>query len=196
MFDLEPATRTLSDLVAGVRDDQLSGQTPCSDTTIGDLIDHIDSFALAFAGAAAKSLPPGSQGPSADMARLGTEWRARVPRHLEALALAWREQSAWSGRTAVGGVELPGDVAGLFALNEVIVHGWDLAVASGQRATYEPQLVEAVLALVESTVAGQPEGRQGLFGPAVAVSEGAPSFDRLLGLTGRDPAWNSATCDG
>lgn len=34
---------------------------------------------------------------------------------------------------AAGGVDLPGEVAGLVALDEIVVHGWDLAVVTGQR---------------------------------------------------------------
>ena len=31
-----------------------------------------------------------------------------------------------------GGVDFPGEVAGMVALTEVVVHGWDLARATGQ----------------------------------------------------------------
>ena len=34
-----------------------------------------------------------------------------------------------------------------------------------------------------------PEGRDQIYGPVVEIPADAPVFDRLLGLTGRDPAW-------
>jgi hypothetical protein len=50
------------------------------------------------------------------------------------------------------------------ALNEVIVHGWDIAVSSGQPFACEPHLLEAVYGFVQSTVTQYPDGRPGLFG--------------------------------
>jgi uncharacterized protein (TIGR03086 family) len=190
MIDLEPATRALAQLVAGVRDDQLHAPTPCEDTSLGDLLDHVDGLSLAFTAAATKTeRPGGSQAPSAAASKLGTDWRPRIADRLAALALGWREDDAWTGLTKAGGLDLPGEVAGVVALNEVIVHGWDIAVASGQRYSCEPHLVEAALGFVRSAVEGNPDGTPGLFGPPVPVSESAPLLDRLLGLTGRDPAW-------
>jgi len=65
--------------------------------------------------------------------------------------------------------------------------GWDLAVATGQRL----ELPSGLLAHLHDTMlAGVEQGRQmGMYGPQVAVPADAPTFDRILGLTGRDPAW-------
>jgi uncharacterized protein (TIGR03086 family) len=93
--------------------------------------------------------------------------------------------------TYAGGLELPADMAGVVALDEVVVHGWDLAVASGQSAAFPPDLVEAASVFVEATVAQNPAGSPGLFGPPVGVLENATVFDRFIALTGRDPAWTS-----
>lgn len=47
-----------------------------------------------------------------------------IPERLVAMAEAWRDPKAWEGETAAGGVQLSGEIAGLVALNEVMVHGW------------------------------------------------------------------------
>jgi uncharacterized protein (TIGR03086 family) len=94
--------------------------------------------------------------------------------------------------TQVGGQDLPGEVAGVIALDEVIVHGWDMAVACGQSFACEDRLSEAALGFVKPTVEANPTGPPGLFGPPVTVSSEAPLLDRLLGLTGRDPGWRGA----
>ncbi len=190
MLDLQPATSTLSGLVTGVGDDQLSAPTPCTGMSLGDLLDHVDGLALAFAAAASKTpLEGGSRGASPDGSRLGHDWRTRIPERLAALARAWRREDAWGGMTEAGGIALPGHVAGTIALDEVIVHGWDIAVASGREFACAPHLLEAVYGFVAQAVAEAPEGTPGLFGPPVPVADDAPLLDRLIGLTGRDPAW-------
>lgn len=193
MLDLEPATRALADLVEGVRDDQLEAQTPCTGTSLAAMLDHVNGFAVAFTRAAAKTPPPGgSQGPSADAARLGDDWRERIPVRLAALAAAWRDADAWTGMTQAGGVDLPGEVAGVIALDEVVVHAWDIAAASNQTYRCEPALLDAVHEFVRSSAEQNPNGTPGLFGPPVPVPGDAPLLDRVIGLTGRDPAWRPA----
>lgn len=190
MIDLEPATTRLAGIVEGVRDDQLAEATPCSDTTVGDLLNHVDGLAMAFTAAATKTRLPDGQGrASADSSRLGADWRTRIPSRLAELALVWRDSAAWTGMTRAGGVDVPGEVAGVIALDEVIVHGWDIAVASGQRFGCETELAQAALGFAQQTVAASPQGTPGLFGPPVPVPADAPVLNRLLGLTGRDPAW-------
>ncbi len=197
MHDLTPATTTLAGLVAGVRDDQLRALTPCTDTTLGDLLDHVDGFSLAFTAAATKtSLPAANQRPVPDAARLGDDWRTRLPGRLRGLAEAWRDPSAWEGMTRAGGIDLPGEVAGLIALDEVVVHGWDIAVASGQPYTCDPQLLEPVYEWVRNAVSQSPNGTPGLFEAPVPVEEDAPLLSRLVGLTGRNPSWQPEGVDG
>jgi uncharacterized protein (TIGR03086 family) len=190
--DLEPAARRLADLVGGVPDELLDASTPCPAYTLGDLLDHIGGAALAFTGAAVKDLGDAtSQGPSGDASRLSDDWRTRIPRDLVALADAWRDPAAWTGMTKAGGVELPGEVAGLVALDEIVVHGWDVARATGQAYDCDAASLEAVQAFVSQfSEPGQEEMRAGLFGPVVEVAEDAPLLERVIGLTGRDPAWS------
>jgi uncharacterized protein (TIGR03086 family) len=88
--------------------------------------------------------------------------------------------------TAAGGVELPGEVAGVVALDELVLHGWDLAKALGRPAGYDGPGLDAVLDMVGGFRAA---GVEGLFGPEVSVPADAGLFDRVLGLAGRDPSW-------
>jgi uncharacterized protein (TIGR03086 family) len=190
--DLEPATRRMGDLISGVPDALLDRPTPCPAYTLGDLVDHVGGLTLAFTAAATKAFGDAtSQGPSGDASRLGDDWRTRIPRDLGALAEAWRDPSAWTGMTKAGGVELPGEVAGLVALDELVIHGWDVARASGQAYDCDSPSLEAVHGFVaQFSGPGQEAAREGLFGPVVEVPEDSPLLDRVIGLTGRDPAWS------
>lgn len=192
MLNLTPATEMVTRVVADVGDDHLGDPTPSGGTTVADLLDHLDGLCLAFTAAAAKDLAAGSQAPSADGSRLGPDWRVRISGRLAQLASAWQDETAWEGMTRVGGVDLPAEAAGRVAINEVVVHGWDLAAATGHDYAGETELVQAAYAFAQSAVAQNPDGSEGLFGPPVAVPESAPLLDRLIGLTGRDPAWKPA----
>jgi uncharacterized protein (TIGR03086 family) len=191
LIDLEPATRRMAALISGVPEERLDGPTPCPAYSVGDLVDHVGGLALAFTAAATKaSGAAGSQGPSGDASRLGDDWRARIPLDLTGLAEAWRQPAAWSGMTQAGGVDLPGEIAGLVALDELVLHGWDVAHATGQAYDCEPEILEAVYQFVAPlAVPGQEPQREGLFGPVIEVPESAPLLDRVIGLSGRDPAW-------
>jgi uncharacterized protein (TIGR03086 family) len=191
-LDLAPAARRMAALVGGVSDGQLGGVTPCPAYTLGDLLDHVGGLAIAFTAAARKADPPGgSQGPSGDASRLEEGWRDRVTRDLDALASAWADPSAWTGTAVAGGVEMPAAVAALVALDELVVHGWDVARASGQHYDVDPASLEAVHGFVaQFSGPGQEESRAGLFGPVVPVPEDAPLLDRVLGMAGRDPNWS------
>jgi uncharacterized protein (TIGR03086 family) len=191
-LDLAPAARRMATLVGGVSDGQLGGVTPCPAYTLGDLLDHVGGLAIAFTAAARKAdLPGGSQGPSGDASRLEQGWRDRVTRDLDALASAWADPGAWTGTAVAGGVEMPAAVAALVALDELVVHGWDVARASGQHYDVDPASLEAVHGFVaQFSGPGQEESRAGLFGPVVPVPDDAPLLDRVLGMAGRDPNWS------
>ena len=187
-FDLGPATKEMARLVAGIGDDQLAAPTPCPEYCVADLAEHVGGLTLAFTAAARKTAT-GEQ-PSVDGSQLEPGWRDRVAADLADLAAAWDDASAWEGMTMAGPVEVPGPVAALIALDELVVHAWDLAVATGQ--DYDP--AESDVERCHGFAASfEPpaENDGGLFGPPVAVPDDASPLDRLVGLTGRDPSWSA-----
>jgi len=179
----------MTGLIAGVRDDQLGAPTPCPAYTVGDLAEHIGGLALAFTAAARKEeLPDSAAGPAGDVSRLEPGWRQRIARDLELLADAWRDPAAYDGTATAGGIEMPGPVAATVALNEVVLHGWDLATATGQQLAVRDEDVATCFTFVEPTTLPEHEAmRAGLFGPVVPVPADAPALDRLLGAAGRRP---------
>ncbi|MFC6013704.1 TIGR03086 family metal-binding protein [Nocardia lasii] len=189
-FDLEPAARSLAAIVDGIADDQLTGPTPCAESTVRDLLAHVVGLTEAFRQAATKeaighSAPP----PSGADSPLPDSWRTLIPAQLDALTAAWRVPEAWEGDTEAGGVELPAAIMAMVALDELAIHGWDLAAATGQQLTVDPTTVAILHEFLRDT---DPEGTPGLFGPTVEIPADAAPFDRVLGLTGRDPAWHPA----
>jgi uncharacterized protein (TIGR03086 family) len=181
----------MAGLVVDVPDDLLTARTPCPAYTLGDLIEHIGGFAMAFTAAAAKAGGAmTASAPAGDASRLPGDWRARIPAALITLAEAWRQPVAWTGMTRAGGVDLPGQAAGLFALDELVVHGWDVAAARGVPYAADPPSLAALHGFVATFAdPGQQKARSGLFGPVIEVPAEAPLLDRVIGLTGRDPRW-------
>ena len=188
---LEPATTRLGALVGSVSDDTLDTPTPC-DIPVGALLDHIASLSAAFTAAARKdgsaaSGPP----PPPDVANLAQDWRDSIPHALDELARAWSDDAAWTGSTRIGGLDMPGEAAGVVALDEVVLHGWDLARAIGQPFDLDRETLEALVAfLTHMAEPGMVAAREGLFGPVVSVRDDAPLIDHIVGFAGRDPAWS------
>ena len=82
---------------------------------------------------------------------------------------------------------MPSRAIGGMIVIEMSVHAWDLASATGQTLTLDEDLLAY---LHEEVTASAEMGRQyGVYGPEVAVPASASTLDRILGLTGRDPAW-------
>ncbi|TDD42768.1 TIGR03086 family protein [Nonomuraea terrae] len=191
-IDLESAAREVVRLLDGVTEDRMDDPTPCADTSVAALLDHLMGLSLAFTWAARKTPPPeDAPRPGTESAeRLDPQWRTLLPRRLDELVEAWRDPAAREGMTEVGGVTLPAEQMVVVALDELVLHGWDLARATGQPFTCAPADTAAVLAFTsEAARPEQAAGREGLFGPVVEVPDDAPAFDRALGFAGRDPAW-------
>jgi uncharacterized protein (TIGR03086 family) len=188
MIDMTSACSKTTAVLAGVQDHQLDARTPCEKLALRELVAHVGGLGVAFAAAARKDLgeltdtPPGTGGYPLD-----DDWRAAYPANLAGLADAWRDPTAWEGMTRVGGVDLPGDVCAMVALTEVVVHGWDVARSTGQPYEVDDDVAAAVLAYIASFAGDGPV--EGVFGPAVAISDDAAPIDRAIALSGRDPGW-------
>ena len=199
ILDLAPAAQEVSRLLDRVTDVQLTDPTPCPGTPVAAMLDHFMGLSLAFTWAARKiTAGEGGNGksapPQAKADNLDPSWRTLLPQRLDELAEAWRDPTAWEGMTEAGGVTMPAEMIGTVALDELVLHGWDLARATGQPFACDPASTAAVLAFTSASA--QPEraaSREGLFGPVVEIPAEAPAFERALGFSGRDPAWTPTT---
>ena len=191
--DLGQAAGQLAALIARVKDDELGQPTPCPAYTLGDLIEHVGTLALAFTAAANKDRSSYVEGaPPGDASRLGEDWRARIPRDLGTLAQAWRQPGAWDGTTRIAGMDAPAAMVGLTAADELVVHGWDVARATGQPYACEPEVLDAARSfLVQFASPDAPAGPEVPFGPSRELPGDAPLLDRVVALAGRDPGWSA-----
>ncbi|MBA3417556.1 MAG: TIGR03086 family protein [Geodermatophilaceae bacterium] len=175
-------------VVRGIGADQLGASTPCSDYAVQRLISHLLLWGPSLEGAARKKLvaPPADSDQDVDLT--DGDWRGKLEAQTNNLVTAWSEPDAWEGTTRMGGpMELPAPMIGGMVLGELVVHGWDLARATGQQPTWHDE----VLTLLYQEVAKTAEqGRDmGVYGERVQVPDTASVLDRILGLTGRNPNW-------
>jgi uncharacterized protein (TIGR03086 family) len=189
MIDLTPACQRTANILSTVTDEQLSAPTPCENLRLRDLVAHIGGLARAFTAAARKDFGELTDTPPVEGAPLDDDWRTAYPARLAELAAAWREPVAWDGMTRAGGVDFPAEVGGMVALTEVVIHGWDVAAATGQDYDVDANTAAAVLPHVTAIAAEGPT--EGLFGAAVPVADDAPVLDRIIALSGREPASRS-----
>lgn len=182
-----PAAAPLKEIIHRIKPDQLDAPTPCAEFDVRELVNHLLLWGPSLVGAAHKeSVPPPAE---AEMPADG-EWASALEAQLDRIVAAWREPDAWQGTTYLGGTtELPASMVGGMVVGELVVHGWDLARATGQQPTWPEDLLRYLHAEV-SEVAEQ--GREmGAYGPAVAAPASASTLDQLLAVTGRAPGWTS-----
>ncbi|MFJ3668657.1 TIGR03086 family metal-binding protein [Streptomyces sp. NPDC090106] len=187
-LDLGPQTRIVARLAAAVSDERLADPTPCPEYAVRHLLGHLLHLSVAFRDAARKNLGATTDtAPDSAVPDLGPGWREALPAVLGELAEAWRDPAAWTGTTRAGGVDLPGAVGGAVAADELVIHAWDLARATGQVYEPDPAALRATYDFLRA--AADESGRGGVFGPVLPVPADASLLDRAVALSGRDPGW-------
>ncbi|SFT94253.1 TIGR03086 family protein [Actinopolyspora lacussalsi subsp. righensis] len=181
-FDLADAAAELRRVAANVRGNQLDAPTPCADWTVRDLAAHVCGLTKAFTHTA-RHEPQGE--PRPDGAKLPDDWREQLDRDLGTLVAAWREPSAWQGEAEAGGFTMPSTELATVVLDELVLHGWDLARATGQSFTATDR--DVAICTRFAAAMSTPDSREGLYGPIVDTGTDPAPLDALLGLAGRDP---------
>jgi uncharacterized protein (TIGR03086 family) len=166
--------------------DSLDAPTPCAGWDVRALVNHLLHWGPSLAASARKELLE----PGEEVDRTGGDWRSLLRTQLGATAAAWSEPAAWEGSTRMGGpMELPADLVGGMVLGELVLHGWDLARASGLHPHWDDTLL---LRVYEEVARSADMGRQmGIYAAEVPVPDPAPPLVKVLGLSGRDPEWTA-----
>ena len=166
------ASAWMVSLVAGATD-QLDAPTPCDGWDVRTLLDHMLETQHYWAGAArgADAEPPAPEPPvllGDDPARDFEQARTEVLRAFDDEEV--REKT--------------GPTLGI-AASDTLLHGWDLATATGQDTTMPDGLADAAYETIHGRFTD--DQRKGVFKPEVAVPPSASAQDKLLAYTGRTP---------
>lgn len=183
---LQPVLDDLAVVVATIEPGQLSGPTPNTERDVATLRSHtigwLDAFASGFADPNGKAPLEHSEDFPVDDA--GAQVRAAAKRLDAAIADGAGERPLFIGTSS-----MPGEMSLSMILWEYVVHGWDLARATGQDWSPDTAAVEAALEFAPGMLTPDFQGEGKAFAPPVPVSSAANPLDRLLGLSGRDPSW-------
>jgi uncharacterized protein (TIGR03086 family) len=182
---LESVHATMQPLVAAVGSDQWSAPTPCGDWDVRALLAHVVGgnrvFAAALGGA---PLEEARQALAGDP--LGPDPAGAYAESAAALAAAFQAPGALERPVTIPFGTVPGAVALDLRVVEVLVHGWDLARATGRTVSFPDDVVEQEIAFSREFMQRVPPDREP-FGPSRPVADDAPPLDRLVALLGRDP---------
>ena len=169
---LDQASGWTATKVVGAQD-HLDAATPCDEWDVRTLMNHMLDTQQYFVGAAKGEdiSPPGPNPPEL----LGSD----PARDFSRGTATTHETFAQPGV-----IDKTGPSLGI-AFSDMLLHGWDLAMATDQDATMPKGLADAAYNMVHGKFTD--EQRKGVFKPAVKVGADVSAQDRLLAYTGRDP---------
>jgi uncharacterized protein (TIGR03086 family) len=165
---LQPVLRTLTA-------EDRTRRTPCTDFTCHDLVEHLVGSLTGLGAMAGATVADPQEG----------SLENRVSVVAGRVVDAWRTVDLSGSVPGPGGSKLPASFAAGILPLELLLHGWDLAQAGGQRLHVSDELVAYVRSLAETVVPAARAG--GSFAPEVSPAEDAPALDRLAAYAGRNP---------
>jgi uncharacterized protein (TIGR03086 family) len=162
--------------IAAVGPNQLRQATPCPEFDVAHLVDHLvgwaNSFAERLTGVAAEVDP--------NDYRAGDDPGEEFNQAARTITAAYRD-----------GVEETYTLPAGFLILEFLVHGWDLAVATGRSASFSPAAAELGLDTGRQMLKPEYRGPGKSFGYEVEVTDAAGQVERLVAFMGRDPDWQA-----
>ncbi len=173
------------EVVAGITDDQWTRPTPCAEWDVRALLNHVVAgnwwASRLAAGATIEEVGSEYDGDLLQPSPLGEYHESAV-----AAARAFEAPGALEAPCAVSYGPVPGFVYAGHRLVDVAIHGWDLAVGTGQPSPLTPDLVDACRRVLEPQL--DLLRASGMFGSAQPIPADADATTRLLLTLGRTPA--------
>jgi uncharacterized protein (TIGR03086 family) len=171
-----------ADIVGAITEDQWTAATPCAGWTAHDVMNHLVGGMRIFTAELT------GQEPEADHESdwLGDDPLGAFVAAASADRAAWRRPDALVGTVTISLGQLPGPMAAVVHLTELVVHGVDLAVAAHQVALIDQALCEDLLAMMRGMGGIDAFRMPGVFGPELVSDETAPAYQRLAAFLGRD----------
>jgi uncharacterized protein (TIGR03086 family) len=169
-------------VVAAIPPDRWQAGTPCSEWTVRALVNHLVSGNL-WAAELGTGATVEEVGQRLDGDVLGSDPAAAYAASAGLAVAAFSRPGGLQDNCAVSYGPVTGAVYAGHRFIDVLVHGWDLAIATGQDPAIDADLVDACQQIAEPQI--DPLRASGAFGPGLAVPAGASAQTRLLAMLGR-----------
>jgi uncharacterized protein (TIGR03086 family) len=166
-------------VVAATRADQLGEPTPCAGWTVRDLINHMVTGNLLFT-----AIVTGEPRPDRTADHLGADHVAAFRDSVIRLSEAFAKHDVLSGTYATPMGEGPGALLVSMRFNEMVLHAWDVAKATGQSTDLDRDLATASLSSFEAATF-LPRGEGKPFAEPKPAPPDATPADRLAAFMGR-----------
>jgi uncharacterized protein (TIGR03086 family) len=189
-MDIETMTRACAStekIVGGVQPDQYDLATPCTEWSVRQLLNHLTGTLLLGQALLSDTPPPEGASPPGGQPAIDVVGDHPLAAYRTGVAglLAASGGDAFDRphQTPLG--EMPGAVLGGFTALDILVHGWDLARATGQEPAMDEVAAAAMLAFAREAVTD--DTRAPLIGPELPARDDASVTDRLVAYMGRTP---------
>ncbi len=160
----------------------LDRPTPCAEYDVRSLLGHL----VATVGRA-RVIGEGGDPTTEPVVVTGVAddgWADAYAAATDELWPVWRGDDALDRTVVAPWGPTPGRAAVWGYLNETLVHGWDLAVATGQDPEADPGLAGPVLAAASRFIPEEPRGGPVPFAATVPPRPGAGPTERLANWSG------------
>jgi uncharacterized protein (TIGR03086 family) len=169
----------LKDVAGSIREDQLGGDTPCTEFTVDDVLSHMTVLASGFA-----PMFRGEDPPDAAASAAGVDSRKRFEEAMTDLLDAVQSPGALDRTIQTPNGAMPGRVFARLVALDGLIHGWDLATATQQDWKPPERVVAEVDTFARQAIS--PDMRAGAaFGAERTAPEGADTLTQLVAFTGR-----------
>jgi uncharacterized protein (TIGR03086 family) len=183
--ELETALQATRRVLAAVRPEQWELATPCPAWTVADVSDHLILGNRMFAAALHRDSAPQTSGSERlDGGQVEGDRAEAYDAAADQLLDAFRADGSLQRLVTVPFGTVPGAVALQLRLTELLVHGWDIARATGQTLHAPAAVSEAALVFSQHAVAQLPLDRSP-FGQPQPAPSGAGPLEQLVALLGR-----------
>jgi uncharacterized protein (TIGR03086 family) len=171
-----------SDVAAHVPADRMADKTPCAEWTVRELLGHlvatVDRARVVGEGGDPQTMPRVATGVADD------GWADALAAAEYAMAAVWADDARLDAPVTVPWGRVPGREAVWGYAREALVHGWDLAVATGQGGEADPVTATAVLAETRRTMPASPRGGPIPFASPAQPRPGAGPTEELANWCG------------
>jgi uncharacterized protein (TIGR03086 family) len=175
----------LRGVVDGIRPDQLSAPTPCTEWDVRAVLNHVTGGSLMFAECIEHgAISDEELGRLMSTDLVGDEPSAVFGAAADRALAAFGEPGALERTVTLPFGTMPAAVAANIAVFDLAVHALDLAYATGQSTALDPDVLQAGWEAAHAMLS--PEMRAGgMFAEAQPCADDAPLAERLMAYTGR-----------